>query len=310
MGAELDAIIAAPERVLTPSARNLPIDAQDDQISMPIVREDASENGGPVVGTVSGTKGILLEQEQEFAINVAQAKPAESPKPRPRIGGTGAVVVNEQRDMGSIALSDSRPAIRLDESASVKNTSSDMIRMGDSAQVGTNKTASARPPASSVDGGVAVGRVLSPTHQSFMADSRNTSASAIERAAQGKSLKVERFSVEGVEDRAVATGDVQEARSGEALEDLLPDAAKTPEVHRRPEEDPKYEAVRVMLPDFEWNKDRPVKERVAEALTHIKNPMFVKGILAVETKTAAEEIKAALAKALSKKKKAAKKSAK
>jgi len=59
-----------------------------------------------------------------------------------------------------------------------------------------------------------------------------------------------------------------------------------------------------MLPDFQWNRDRQAKERVADALKHIKNPMYVKGILAVETETVRGMIKEALSKALAKAKKA------
>lgn len=307
---QIEDIIAPSQEsgsITTRSARSLPVDAQDDRVSMPIVREN-TENAGDVVGNVSDQNRILVEREREYSIDVAQAKPAESPKPTPRLGGTGAVVVNEQRDMGAISLSNSKPAIRLEESASVKNTSHEMIRMGDKAQVGT-KTAAARRPAPESDQGVAVGRILSPTKQSFVANDSNTSTSSIERTAQGKSLKIEKYAVEGAPEgkaAAVATGDVQEARTGDDLEDLLPDAAKTPEVHRRPEEDPKYATVRMMIPDFEWNKDRPAKERVADALKHIKNPMYVKGILAVETETVGGMIKEALAKTLSKAKKAKK----
>lgn len=301
-----DIIETAPsESITTRSARSLPVDAQDERLSMPIVKEDASENAGPVVGRVSDQNKILVEREREYSINVAQAKPKEAPKPERRIGASGAMVVNEQRDMGQIALSNSKAPIRLEESATVKSTSHDLIRGSDKAQVGT-KTASRRP-SSEVDGGVTVGRILSPAKSSFVATDSNTSSTAIERTAGGKTLKVEHYASENPEPTAVATGDVQEARAGDELEDLLPEAAKTPEVHRRPEEDPKYEAVRVMIPDFEWNKDRPAKERVADALKQIKNPMYVKGILAVETETVGGMIKEALAKALSKSKKGSKK---
>jgi hypothetical protein len=65
-------------------------------------------------------------------------------------------------------------------------------------------------------------------------------------------------------------------------------------------------AVKMLIPDFEWNKDRQVKERVAAALKHIKNPQYIKGILAVETELAREEIKKALAVELEKRAKAKK----
>lgn len=296
-----------------PADLRMPVENQDDRPSMPILREDAAENAGNVVGSVDGQRKTVVEREKEFALDVAQAKPQnESPKPKARFGGVGAVVVNEQRDMGQIALSNSKPAIKLDESASVTSSGNETIRMGDSAQVGTRKKASGAAPAPETDQGVAVGRILSPTHQTFTADARNTSAQAIQRTAEGTRVKVEKFETKADEQEnsgedgkaeVKATGDVQEARSGDSLEELLPDAAKPePEVHRRPEDDPAYAAVRMLIPDFEWNKDRPVKERVAEALKHVKNPTFVKGILAVETEFAREEIKKALAEMLKKKK--------
>lgn len=292
---------AAPRR----TARNLPVDAEDERVVMPIVREDPTVNAGTVVGKVGEQPRTIIERENEIALNVAPAKPAtESPRPKPRFGGAGAIVVDEQRDMGQISLSAGAQApIRLDESAKVASASTETIKMGDGAQVGTRKTAS-KAPATGVDGGVAVGRVLSPTHQSFTATDSNTSSTAIQRTQEGKQLKIEKYetddevvgTVSGAP-KAVATGDVQEVKAGDELTDVLPDAAvtPTPEVHRRPEEDPAYTAVKMMLPDFEWDKDRPVKERVAGALKHVENPMYVKGILAVETQLAREEIKKALA---------------
>jgi hypothetical protein len=299
-----------------PSDLRMPVENQDARPSMPIVREDAMANAGDVVGSVGDQRRTVVEREKEFALDVAKATPEnKSPAPKPRFGGVGAIVHDEQRDMGTIALSSNTPAIKLDESAAVSSSGNETIRMGDTAQVGTHrKTAAPRPV--ETDQGVAVGRVLSPTHQSFTADARNTSADAIQRTAEGKRPKVEKYAVAADQTDAsempkqasvATTGDVQEVRAGDTLEELLPDAARPqPEVHRRPENDPAYEAVRMLIPDFEWDKDRPVKERVAAALKHVKNPMFVKGILAVETDLAREEIKKALAELLEKSKKAKK----
>jgi len=294
-----------------PADLRMPVENQDERPSMPIVRENAMENAGDVVGSVGDQRKTVVERENEFALDVAQAKPEnKSPAPKPRFGGVGAIVHDEQRDMGQIALSDTKAAIKLDESATVTSSSNEMIRMGDTAQVGTRKkTASA--PAPETDQGVAVGRILSPTHQTFTADARNTSAHAIQRTAEGRRPKVEKYDTssdqesgeakEVKEATVVATGDVQEVRAGDSLEELLPDAARPePEVHRRPEEDPAYEAVRMLIPDFEWDKDRPVKQRVEDALKRVKNPMYVKGILAVETEVAREAIKEALAELLEK----------
>jgi hypothetical protein len=281
---------------------------------MPIVREDTTE-AGTVIGSVGDKPRVIVEREEEIAMNVARATPeAESPKPKPRIGGAGAIVVDEQRQVSTINLSSNAAPIRLDESAQVGTSGTESIRMEDGAQVGTRKTASS----GGIDGGVAVGRVLSPTQQSFEANDSNTSSTAIQRAQEGKQLRVEKFesddnvvgTVGGGKTAAVATGDVQEATAGDELADVLPDAAvsKPPEVHRRPEDDPAYIAIKMLIPEFDWNKDRQVKERVADAMKHVENPMYMKGILAVETEHAREEIKKALAAELEKRaKKGAKK---
>jgi len=295
--------LPATPQAAGPSARGMPIDNQDARPVMPIVRENVSENSGEVVGRVGDQNKIVVEREKEFALNVARATPEnKSPAPKPRFGGVGAIVHDEQRDMGQISLSSNTPAIKLDESAAVSSSTSETIRMSDSAQVGPhNKTAR---KVIQTDQGVAVGRILTPTHQSFTADSRNTSASAIQRTAEGGRPKVEKYAVEREDAPVVvakATGDVQEVRAGDTLEELLPDAAKpAAEVYRRPENDPAYEAIRMLIPDFKWNKDRPVKERVADALKKVKEPMYVKGILAVETELAREEIKKGLSALLEK----------
>jgi hypothetical protein len=276
--------------------RTLPVDAPEgEHRRMPIVREDVSENSGKIVGNV--------EREREFTLDLVPARPAQSPRPSPRFGGAGAIIVDEQRHVGDIVLSGGRAPIQLDESAKVRPTSTESIKMGD-VQVGDRRKV-ARTIVET-DQGITVGRILSPTHQDFVADERNTSASAIVRAQEGRQVRIEKFEIDGDEDagpRAVATGDVQEARSAEDLEELLPDAAQGPKpvVHRRPEEDPAYAAVKVLIPEFEWNKDRQVKERVADALTHYKTPMYLKGILAVETEIAREAIKKGLAELLAKK---------
>lgn len=289
----------------TSDLRTLPVDHPDEQLSMPIVREEAMENVGTVVGSV-------VEREEDIALDVAPARPPQSPRPSPRLGGTGAIVVDEQRHMGDIALSSSAAPIQLDESAKVKPNSTESIKMGDVEVGGRKKVARA---AVETDQGVAVGRILSPAKRDFVADDRNTSSTAIQRTEEGKRVQIEKFEVEGDEEvvgdaenpepRTVATGDVEEARGGDELEELLPDAAQgpRPEVHRRPEDDPAYDAVKMMIPGFEWDKDRPVKERVADALKRVKEPMYVKGILAVETEVAREEIKKGLADLLAKQRK-------
>jgi hypothetical protein len=307
------------KKVATRTARNLPIDAQDERVVMPIVKEDTTETSGTVVGNVAEQKRTVVERAQEISMgSVARATPeAKSPAPKPRIGGAGAIVVDEQRDMGRIQLSSTAGApIRLDESAKVSSSSTEAVKMGEGAQVGGHQKKAFAVQQEGQEG-VAVGRVLSPTHTTFEANERNTSSTSIQRAQEGKRLPIEKFETDekvvgnvsdGAPARAVATGDVQEAKTGDELTDILPDAATspTPEVHRRPEDDPAYMAVKMLIPDFEWNKDRQVKERVAAALKHIKNPQYIKGILAVETELAREEIKKALAVELEKRAKAKK----
>jgi len=311
--------VAQRQVTTKPSARNLPVDMQDERLTMPIVR-DETETAGMVVGSVGNQQRTVIEREEEIAMNVSPATPQTPVAPK-RPGITGAIVVDEQREVSRIKLSSTAGApIRLDESAKVVSGNRESIMMGDGAQVGTRKTASAAPPVT-VDGGVAVSRVLSPTKTSFVASDANTSSTAIERAAGGKQLRVEKYQddgevvgnvSQGARATAVATGDVQEAQAGETLQDVLPDAVSspTPEVHRRPENDPAYEAVKMLIPDFTWDKDRPVKVRVAAALKYLeKDPQYLKGILAVETNLAREDIKKAMAEALEKRaqaKKAAK----
>jgi len=292
------------------SARRLPVDMQDERLTMPIV-QDTTETEGTVVGNVGDQKRTIIEREEEIAMRVSPAVPQKARAPK-RPGISGAIVVDEQREVSRIKLSNTAGApIRLDESAKVTSGNRESIMMGDGAQVGTRKTASAAPPVT-IDGGVAVSRILSPAKQSFVASDANTSSTAIERAAGGKRLRVEKYEEDGVvvgnvsqgaPVTVVATGDVQEAQSGETLQDVLPDAVSSPvpEVHRRPEHDPAYEAVKMLIPDFNWDKDRPVKVRVAAALKYLtKDPQYLKGILAVETNLAREDIKKAMAAALKK----------
>lgn len=302
------------------TARTLPVDQQDERLSMPLVREDPTENAGTVVGNVSEQQRTVVERAEELAMkDVAQAKPtAKSPAPKPRFGGTGAIVVDEQRDMGQIALSGNAAPIRLEESAKVSSGQTETIRMGQAQVGGAQKKKAHSVQTAEGQEGVAVGRVLSPTKTTFEANDRNTSSTAIQHAEQGKQLRVERFTVdeevvgnvsEGAPAKAVATGDVQEAQAGDELTDILPDAVEgpKPQVYRRPEEDPAYAAVKMLIPDFAWDKDRPVKVKVEAALKHIENPQYIKGILAVESEVVREQLKKAIAAELERRQKAKKK---
>jgi hypothetical protein len=295
------------EKQVQPAPRQYPVERQEDMhVTLGQQTVDDFGQPGSVVGTVGTKRQMTVERQRDIDIaGVAPAKPAyESPRPTPRLGGSGTIVVDEERDMGAITLSNEQPAIRMGEAATAR-TNHESIRMGD-VEVGRRE---ARAEASeSGQEGRPVGRVLSPTHRTFVATDSNTSRTAIERTEQGTTLRVEKYAVHEEERAAgvvgrrtsVATGDVQEALAGEDLPDILPDAATGPAPKHElpPDVQAKYEAVRAMLPNFEWNRDRPMRERVQEALKHIKDPMFVKGILAVETEMAREEIKKALADAL------------
>jgi len=261
---------------------------------------------GSAVGAVGGRRRMPVERQQDIDLgDIAPAKPVyESPKPSPRLGGSGAIVVDEERDVGAIRLSGQGP-IRMEEAA-VASTSHESIRMGD-VEVGRREARGSTEE--SGQEGVAVGRILSPTHRRFVADDSNTSSSAIERTQEGAQLRVEKFPVHAEEQEAgvvakiartrggVATGDVQEAISGDDLPEILPDAATgpAPRSEMPPEVKAAYDVVRAVLPDFEWNRDRPLKQRIEDAMKHADNDPFFRGILAVETDLARAEIKKRLA---------------
>jgi len=109
----------------------------------------------------------------------------------------------------------------------------------------------------------------------------------------------------------VATGDVEEAMAGDDLIDLLPDAVSTgtpdpgeagegDDPHLTAEEkasasNPAIEAIRAFVPDFDWDLSRPWKSRVSDAVkNHGDDPMWLKGILSVESDSVKKHIQAAL----------------
>jgi len=277
---------------------------EEERIVMPIKKADDDNQGGEVIATVP--KRHVVEQEQTIAINVAPAKPTQEARP----GFSGAIVVSEdQRAVGRVKLSETATRKSLDVSAEVVQTPSDGVRMDKAAQVGPKKR---RVVVSGESEGVPVGRVLSPTHTSFDAKQvANASASQIDNIAKGKTLKVEKYEVvEGdapqvrtaATDTAVATGDVQEVQTGEELTDILPDAATPPapepKVYIHQDEDPAYAAVKMLIPNFEWNKERRWQDRVEDAMKFVKKPQYMKGILAVETEIVRDKIKVRLAEVL------------
>jgi len=268
---------------------------EEERIIMPIKRADDDSQGGEVIAKVP--KRHIVEQEQTIAINVAPAKPTQEARP----GFSGAIIVAEdQRDVGRVNLSERASRKSIDVSAEVVQSPTDGVRMDKTAQVGPKKR---RVVVSGESEGVAVGRVLSPTHTTFDAKQvANTSASQIDNIAKGKTLKVEKYEVEVATDTrvrtaatAVATGDVQEVRTGEELTDILPDAATppapVPKVYIHQDEDPAFAAVKMLIPNFKWNKERRWQDRVEDAMKHARNPQYMKGILAVETEIVRDKIK-------------------
>jgi len=120
-----------------------------------------------------------------------------------------------------------------------------------------------------------------------------------------------RAAADASEAAVTTTGDVEEAHVGENLEDLLPDAVSTgtpdpgeagegDDPHLTPEEkaeaaDPKIEAIRAFVPDFDWDLQRPWKHRVSDAVeNYADNDPWIRGILAVESDSVKKHIQAAL----------------
>lgn len=269
----------------------------EERLSMPIQKGDDSENAGEVVAEIQPR--TVVEEEQTITLNVAPAKPAvDASTPEKRLGASGAIVVDDQRNLGAIRLSSEATRVDMDASAKVTPNTTGTVRMDNEAQVGGRRKVAT--PQGDQDG-VAVGRVLSPTHTEFTATDANTNTSAVERVAQGKTLKVEHFDASP---KAEATGDVQEARSGEELDEILPEAVTPPKPKKTylpADEDPAYKAVQALIPDFKWDKDRRWQDRVEGAMKHVENPPYLKGIIAVETETVSQEIKKRLASYLAEK---------
>lgn len=198
--------------------------------------------------------------------------------------------------------------------------------------------------------GVPVGKLRTPANQKTTLTAENAM-----RVAQ-EIRKVD--NVQGTPDQRVipvkvaATGDVQEAKVGDALDELLGDAAvaKLPPVGDGPlgegdqphltadEKEAKRNAaaaaaeaarqarlaqvgtksspapaapaepaevlppdtqakmalVKAALPNFEWDMSRQWRVRVKDALDRRNDPLFLNGILAVETETVKKHIQAAL----------------
>lgn len=220
------------------------------------------------------------------------------------------VVDDDQVDLGKIALSQKNQATNktAEETAKAKPRQTEGVKMAD-VEVGRKRME--MPITQAGDDGVVVGKILSPTHRDFTATDANTNSSAITRTEQGKQLNVEHYDSPGTKVASIATGDVEEAQVGDELSDILPNAVTPPKpeprVYSRPEDNPAYKTIKFLIPEFEWNMDRPIKERVKDAMKFVKNPQYLKGILAIETDLAKDAIKQALATVLKEKQAAAEK---
>lgn len=242
--------------------------------SMPVVHDDV-ENAGTWVAKV--------EREDYRAIDVAPRRPAQPAPLSQETFNSGSRVFTEERDLGGIVTSGgSRPAINLDAKARVGASEAAAVKLDSQAQVSAGGSMKVASPVKMQDGseGRAVGRVLSPTVTKV--DMTKVSSNAVQQI-ENKSMRVEHY----------ATGDVQQARASDTLEGLLPEAAATPRVN--PDEE-KLKMIRQLLPDFTWDKDRPTKQRVADALKHIKRPEYMRAILMYETDACAAMIKEEMAK--------------
>ena len=179
----------------------------------------------------------------------------------------------------------------------------------------TQKTASE----SNASEGVPVGKVRIPSHQRTVLDSATSATSEISKLDNLSAPR--KF--------PVATGDVQEALSGDDLEDLLPEAVSS----HKPSPGPDAEAaaraeanrqarlasaqvveevepaatdaavsaaearmaiVKMAVPDFSWDLNAHWRSRVKTALTYKDNPMWMNAILAVEIDSVKKHIAEAL----------------
>lgn len=274
-----------PDPSDSPRPTRLPVD-RDENLRMEVRRGDDLENEGPVVGNVRDHQA-RLEQERQIDLSLSPAKPVLPTAPKRVFGG--ALVVDEQRHLGDIALSNNQPAIRLDESAKVRPAPTESVRGGE-VEVGTRQKAASKFAMQEPQEGVAVGRILTPAVREFVADDSTTSSTAIQ--ALGTKIQVEKIA-------PIATGDVEEARSGDALEELLPNAVTPPKAARPVlplDQDPLYKAIKAAMPDFEWNRDRKSPERVSEAVRRHKEKEFLQAVLQIETDYVRGEIEKELTK--------------
>ena len=146
-------------------------------------------------------------------------------------------------------------------------------------------------------GGIPVARFGTPAVQSLkLAEGAQASTQISQEMAKlsgGRTAKVQKLAhgrpqttqiTEGtpIDDRpGNTTGDVTETRTGETLEDLLPDAASSglPPAAK---------------PEFDWDKSGHWRKRVEKALEYADKPKILRQILAVETASVIGHLKSEL----------------
>jgi len=137
---------------------------------------------------------------------------------------------------------------------------------------------------------VPVARFGTPASQKVVLSDSSQAAQAVSKLDAGRTAKVEKLGSVRPKSQTVAegtpiddrpggmTGDVTETRSGETLEDLLPDAATAGAPSK-----------------LSWDKSIHWRKRVAEALDYVDRPEVLKQILALEDPSVVKHIKSELA---------------
>lgn len=253
---------------------------EDNGVRLPFdQREQAPEGFAPQV-----------ERPDYRDIEVARARPhgerAVADSLRQSTFNSKVQVFNEESHVGQIVTSSESSRGQTGVTAEVSAGPVGNVQIDTIAEVGAGGGKIARKVVADTGSseGVIVGRVLSPATTSFEATDANTNSTAIRRTEEGKELKIAKVSSAN--------------RSGDNLSDIMPEAAVSPVPEAAPssveQDDEKLQVIHVFLPDFKWDKNRPTKIRVQDALKRKENKMWIKAILLYETPFCADAIRAAL----------------
>lgn len=161
--------------------------------------------------------------------------------------------------------------------------------------------------------GVPVARMLSNPTQDFSYENAQDVADATRRIEGKRGVQMERLRVnkEAEEGKPItergkggATGDVEEARGGKELTDLLPDAASSgkpeptepKEIQKEAKGKSKKNPIPVGPGGFVWNKKGHWRDRVKRAMEYVDQPKIFSYIREVEVKTVNKNLDIALRK--------------